>query len=65
MQMNRIKEVLESKGIKQTWMAERLQKSYNIVNSYVTNRRQPSVETPYKIVELLDVDVRDLLKERE
>ena len=33
--MNRIKEVLEEKGIKQKWLAEQLGKSYNMVNSYV------------------------------
>ena len=32
--MNRIKEVLEEKGIKQIWLAEQLGKSYNMVNSY-------------------------------
>ncbi len=29
--MNRIKEVLEEKGIKQIWLADKLDKSYNIV----------------------------------
>ena len=33
--MNRINEVLEEKGVKQTWLAEQLGKSYNMVNSYV------------------------------
>ena len=33
--MNRIKEILEEKGIKQTWLADKLNKSYNMVNSYV------------------------------
>ena len=28
--MNRIKEVFEQKGIKQTWLAEKLGKSYNM-----------------------------------
>ena len=42
--MNRIKEVLEEKGIKQIWLAEQLGKSHNMVNSYVQNRRQPSIE---------------------
>ena len=28
--MNRIKVVLEEKGIKQTWLAEKLGKSYNM-----------------------------------
>lgn len=62
--MNRIKLVLEEKGIKQTWLAEKLQKSYNMVNSYVANRRQPSVEVLYQIAEILEVSVKDLLEER-
>ncbi|SNS73448.1 Helix-turn-helix [Ekhidna lutea] len=59
--MNRIKEVLDSKGIKQTWLADKLDKSYNMVNSYVQNRRQPSVEDLYRIAKILDVSVKDLL----
>lgn len=59
--MNRIKEVLEEKGIKQTWLAEKLEKSYNMVNSYAQNRRQPSLEDLNRIAKILDVDVRNLL----
>lgn len=59
--MNRIKEILEEKGIKQTWLAEQLDKSYNMINSYVQNRRQPSLEDLYKIAQLLDVEVSDLV----
>ena len=63
--MNRIKEVLETKGIKQIWLAEQLGKSYNMVNSYAQNRRQPSIEDLYKIAEILSVDVTELLKRKE
>ena len=59
--MNRIKEVLEEKGIKQIWLAEKLEKSYNMVNSYVQNRRQPSLEDLYKIAEILNVNPKELL----
>jgi putative transcriptional regulator len=59
--MNRIKEVLEQKGIKQTWLAEKLEKSYNRVNGYVQNRQQPRLEVLIEIAKLLDVDVKDLL----
>jgi putative transcriptional regulator len=59
--MNRIKVVLEEKGIKQTWLAEKLGKSYNMTNSYVQNRTQPKVEDLYKIAKILDVDVSELL----
>lgn len=60
--MNRIKEVLEEKGIKQTWLAEQLGKSYNMVNGYVQNRQQPRLETLYEIADILKIDVKELLK---
>ena len=59
--MNRIKEVLEQKGIKQIWLADQLGKSYNMLNSYAKNRRQPSLEDLYKIAKILDVDVKELI----
>ncbi|MGC6429546.1 MAG: helix-turn-helix domain-containing protein [Jejuia sp.] len=59
--MNRIKEVLENKGIKQIWLAEKLGKSYNMINSYVQNRRQPSLEDLFKIANILDIDVKELI----
>ena len=61
--MNRIKEILEEKGIKQTWLAERLGKSYNMVNGYVQNRQQPRLEVLYEIAKILDVEVKELLVE--
>lgn len=62
-QMNRIKAVLEEKGIKQTWLAERLGKSYNMVNGYVQNRQQPRLEVLYDIAKILDVTPKELLKD--
>ena len=59
--MNRIKEVLEEKGIKQTWRAEKIGKSFSQTNAYVCNRRQPSIELLYEIASLLGVEAKDLL----
>lgn len=59
--MNRIKEVLNEKGIKQKWLAEQLGKSYNMVNSYVQNRKQPRLEVLYKIAEILNIEAKELL----
>jgi repressor LexA len=59
--MNRIKEVLEEKGIKQVWLAEKLGKSFNMVNSYVQNRSQPSLQVLFKLAEILEVNVKDLI----
>ena len=59
--MNRIKDVLTEKGIKQTWLAEKLGKSFSIVNSYVCNRRQPSLEVLFEIARILQVDPKELI----
>lgn len=59
--MNTIKKTLKSKGVKQTWLAQRIEKSYKMVNGYVQNRRQPSLEDLYKIAIILDVDIKELI----
>lgn len=59
--MNRIKEVLKDKGISQTWLAKKMEKSYPTINEYARNKRQPSLEDLYKIAKILDVDVKELI----
>lgn len=59
--MNRIKELLDQKGLKQIWLANQLGKSYNMVHSYVQNKRQPSIDDLYRIAEILNVDIKELL----
>ena len=59
--MNRIKEVLKDKGISQTWLANKMDKSYTTINEYARNVRQPSLEDLYKIAEILDVDIKVLI----
>jgi putative transcriptional regulator len=61
--MNRIKEVLEEKGIKQTWLADQLGKSYNMVNGYAQNRQQPRLEVLYEIARILNITPKELLKD--
>ena len=65
MKLNRIKEVLDEKGISQTWLAKKLDKSFNSVNSYVCNRSQPNLETLLQISQILNVDMKDLIAEQE
>jgi len=60
--MNRIKEVLEEKGIKQIWLADKLGKSFNTVNSYVQNRQQPRLEVLFEIAKILEVDPKELIQ---
>jgi len=65
MKLNRIKEVLDEKGISQTWLAKKLDKSFNSVNSYVCNRSQPNLETLLQISHILNVDMKDLIADKE
>ena len=53
---NRIKEVLEERSFKQAWLAEKLGKSFCIVNSYVCNRRKPSLEVLFEMAKILNVE---------
>ena len=59
--MNCIKQILDNQGRSQRWLADKLGKSYNMINAYVQNRQQPRVETLYEIAEILSVDVKELL----
>ena len=63
--MNRIKEVLEERGIKQIWLAEKLGKSFCIVNAYVCNSRQPSLEVLFEIAKILQIDPKDLIDSKD
>ena len=49
------------KSIKQTWFAEKLGKSYNMVNAYVQNRQQPRLELLIRIAEILIIDEKELI----
>jgi transcriptional regulator with XRE-family HTH domain len=59
--MNRIKEVLQEKGLTQVWLAGKLGKSFKMTNAYACNRKQPSLETLFQIANLLQVNVKDLI----
>ncbi len=60
--MNRIGEVLKKQGRTQVWLSKQLSKSYNMVNSYVKNRRQPSIEVLFEISDILSVKPHQLIK---
>ena len=59
--MNKIKLVLDNKGIKQKWLAEQLGKDCSTVSKWCTNSSQPSIETLLQIAQLLHVDIKQLL----
>ena len=65
MRLNRIKDVLEDKGISQMWLSKKLGKSFSTVNAYACNRLQPSLDTLFKIGEILSVDMKDLITDKD
>ena len=61
MKLNKIKDVLDSKGISQTWLSKQLGKSFSTVNCYARNKYQPDLETLLEISNILEVDLKDLI----
>ena len=59
--MNRIKQILEEKGITQIWQDEKIDESFSQTNAYVCNRRQPRIEWLYEIASLFYVETKNLL----
>lgn len=64
LKLNRIKDVLESKGISQTWLAKQVGKEFCTVNAYCGQRIQPNLTTLYRIAEILNVDFKDLITDK-
>ena len=58
---NRIKAVLAEKGKTNLWLSEGLNVNKTTVSKWCTNDVQPTMESLFRIAEVLDVDVRELL----
>ena len=63
--MDRIKLVLDQKGISQTWLAKQVGKSFSTINSYACNRNQPDLETLLALSKILQVDLKDLITDED
>lgn len=63
--MNRIKVVLVEKQRTNKWLAEQMEKSENTISRWCSNKSQPSIAQLQRIANLLNVDVRVLLKSQK
>ena len=63
--MNRIKVTLVEKLKTNRWLAEQMGKSENTISRWCSNKSQPSIAQLQEIANLLDVDVRELLKSQK
>ena len=60
--INRIKAVLAETERTSKWLAEQLDKDPATVSKWCTNTSQPDLYTLTRVAELLDVDIRILLR---
>ena len=63
--MNRIKVTRVEKLKTNRWLAEQMGKSENTISRWCSNKSQPSIAQLQEIANLLDVDVRVLLKSQK
>jgi putative transcriptional regulator len=62
---NRLSEILASKDISNKWLAEKLGVSEVTVSNWCNQINQPSWKNLYRIAEILEIDVRELLVPNE
>ena len=59
--VNRIKLVLVEKKRTSKWLSEQMGVNPSTVSKWCTNTSQPDLETLFRIAEVLNVDVRELI----
>ena len=63
--INRIKVVLVEKKRTNKWLAEQVGKDPATISKWCTNTAQPSLEMLLQIAKVLNVEVKDLLRESD
>ena len=62
--LNRLKEILVREGVSQKDLAAELEKNVHTVSNWCINKSQPHLKDLYRIAEILDVEVCELLVSR-
>lgn len=60
--LNRLKVVLVEKKQTNKWLAKQLGKDQGTVSKWCTNTCQPDVKTLVRIAQLLEVDMKELIR---
>lgn len=63
--LNRLKEILVREGVSQKDLAAELEKNVHTVSNWCINKSQPHLKDLYRIAEILDVEVCELLISRK
>ena len=57
---NRLKKILENRGIKQTWLAEKVGVTRGNMSNIINNRQQTTIEVAFKIADILNLKLEDI-----
>lgn len=63
--INRIKVVLVEQGKTGKWLAEKLGKNEATISRWCSNTSQPSLEMLVQIAQVLEVNTKDLINDKE
>ena len=62
---NKLKEILDERGIKQNWLAEKVGITPTTLGNLLHNRFNTSLEVALKIAKFLDMKVEDIFELKE
>lgn len=63
--INRIKVMLAEKGRTNKWLAVQVEKDPATISKWCTNAAQPSLEMLLQVAKVLEVEVKDLIREQD
>ena len=63
--INRIKVMLAEKGRTTKWLAVQVGKDPATISKWCTNAAQPSLEMLLQVAKVLEVEVKDLIREQD
>ena len=58
----KIKQILELRGLKQKWLADKIGVTEVTISNWVNNRTYPSIETLISISNVLKIEVKELFE---
>ena len=58
----KIKQILELRGLKQKWLADKIGVTEVTISNWVNNKTYPSIETLLSISTVLKIEVKDLFE---
>lgn len=59
---NKLKEILEQRGLKQVWLAEKVGLHRGTLNNIISNKYNTSLEVAFKIAHELNMNMEDIFE---